>query len=150
MKSRRDYIKKRRVDKLEMLQEDIQDDEYLFQEGLLSKREKEDRNYKRKVLSYALEHQKAGEIEKVQRYRMPKEKQEPSQYDEIIEEEKGPNYEQKKWEEDKLGYAQMRFGAKDAKQRNKVCTYKCFKLMNVVSHSSYYLLWEHVSALQCS
>lgn len=103
-----------------MLQEDIKDEDYLFGESQLSRREKQEREYKKKVLSYALEHKKAGDIEKVQRYRMPKEKQEPSQYDEIIDEEKGPNYEQKKWEEDKLGYAQMRFGAKDAKQRNKV------------------------------
>lgn len=103
-----------------MLQEDIKDEDYLFGESQLSRREKQEREYKKKVLSYALEHKKAGDIEKVQCYRMPKEKQEPSQYDEIIDEEKGPNYEQKKWEEDKLGYAQMRFGAKDAKQRNKV------------------------------
>ncbi|KAK3746392.1 hypothetical protein QZH41_018203 [Actinostola sp. cb2023] len=121
--SRREYIKKRRVDKLEMLQEDIQDDEYLFEDTLLSKREKQEKEYKKKVLSYAIEHQQAGELEKVQRYRMPKEKQEPSQYDEIIDEEKGPNYEQKKWEEDKLGYAQMRFGARDAKERNKSTEY---------------------------
>jgi len=37
-------------------------------------------------------------------------------------EELGPNYEQKKWEEDKLGYAVMKFGAKDAKDKNKVLT----------------------------
>lgn len=103
-----------------MLQEDIKDDEYLFEETSLSKREKKEREYKKKVLSYALQHQQAGEIEKVERYHMPKEKQEPSQYDEIIDDEKGPNYEQKKWEEDKLGYAQMKFGARDAKERNKV------------------------------
>ena len=52
---------------------------------------------------------------------MPKEGTKPSKYDdEIITEELGPNYEQKQWEEDKLGQAKMRFGAKDAKAKNKV------------------------------
>jgi hypothetical protein len=54
---------------------------------------------------------------------MPKEGTKPSKYDdEIITEELGPNYEQKQWEEDKLGQAKMHFGAKDAKSKNKVGT----------------------------
>ena len=136
-KSRRDYVKKRRVDKVGMLQEDIRDDEYLFEDGQLSKREKQDREYKKKVFHLAVEHAKAGELEKVQRYEMPQENQKPAKYDEMEVEELGPNYEQKKWEEDKLGYAVMRFGAKDAKDKNKVhctlyivhsCTLKWFPL----------------------
>jgi pre-mRNA-splicing factor ATP-dependent RNA helicase DHX16 len=52
---------------------------------------------------------------------MPKEGAKPSKYDdEVIIEELGPNYEQKQWEEDKLGQAKMKFGAKDAKSKNKV------------------------------
>ena len=119
-KSRREYVKKRRVDKLVMLQEDIRDDEYLYEDTQLSKREKQDREYKKKVYSLAVEHAKAGEIEKVQRYEMPHENQKPAKYDDTNVEEVGPNYEQKKWEEDKLGYAVMKFGAKDAKAKNKV------------------------------
>jgi len=119
-KSRRDYVKKRRVDKVEMLQEDIRDDEYLFEDSQLSKREKQDREYKKKVFHLAVEHAKAGELEKVQRYEMPQENQKPAKYDDTVVEELGPNYEQKKWEEDKLGYAVMKFGAKDAKEKNKV------------------------------
>ncbi|PFX22231.1 putative pre-mRNA-splicing factor ATP-dependent RNA helicase DHX16 [Stylophora pistillata] len=118
-KSRRDYVKKRRVDKLEMLQEDILDDEYLFEDAQISKREKQDREYKKKVYHLAVEHAKAGELEKVQRYEMPQENQKPAKYDETTVEELGPNYEQKKWEEDKLGYAVMKFGAKDARDKNK-------------------------------
>ncbi|XP_032225192.1 pre-mRNA-splicing factor ATP-dependent RNA helicase DHX16 [Nematostella vectensis] len=123
-KSRREYVKKRKVEKLESLQEDIMDDEYLFEEDKLSRREKAERDYKRRVLSLAKEHQNASKLEKVQRYQMPKEKAQPSQYDEILDDEKGPNYEQKKWEEDKLGHAQMRFGAKDAKDKNKPAEYE--------------------------
>ena len=33
--------------------------------------------------------------------------------------EKGPNHEQKRWEEEHLHAAMMRFGAKDAKEKNK-------------------------------
>lgn len=118
-KSRRDYVKKRRVDKLETLQEDIRDDEYLFEDAQISKREKHEREYKKKIYHLAAEHAKAGELEKVQRYEMPQENQKPAKYDESAVEELGPNYEQKKWEEDKLGYAVMKFGAKDAKDKNK-------------------------------
>lgn len=118
-KSRRDYVKKRRVHKVEMLQEDIRDEEYLFEDSQLSKREKQEREYKRKVFHLAVEHGKAGELEKVQRYEMPQENQKPAKYDEMEVKELGPNYEQKKWEEDKLGYAVMKFGAKDAKDKNK-------------------------------
>lgn len=103
-----------------MLQEDIRDDEYLFEDSQLSKWEKRDREYKKKVFSLAVEHAKAGELEKVQRYEMPQENQKPAKYDDTTVEELGPNYEQKKWEEDKLGYAVMKFGAKDAKDKNKV------------------------------
>jgi len=40
-------------------------------------------------------------------------------YEEVDEKEKAPNYEQKKWEEEHLFSAQLRFGAKDAKERYK-------------------------------
>ncbi len=38
----------------------------------LTKREKSDLDYKRKILTLAKEHEKAGELEKVDRYYMPK------------------------------------------------------------------------------
>ena len=38
----------------------------------LTKREKADLDYKRKILKLAKEHEKAGELEKVDRYYMPK------------------------------------------------------------------------------
>ena len=33
----------------------------------------------------------------------------------------GPNADIKKWEEEQIGIATVRFGAKDAKEKNKVC-----------------------------
>ncbi|XP_028392576.1 pre-mRNA-splicing factor ATP-dependent RNA helicase DHX16-like [Dendronephthya gigantea] len=123
-KSRRDYVKKRQVDQIDMLQGDIQDDEYLFGDFNLSKREKKEIEYKKTVLNLAKDYKKAGELEKVDRYSMPKEGTKPSKYDdEVIMEELGPNYEQKQWEEDKLVQAKMKFGAKDAKSKNKVKDY---------------------------
>ena len=35
--------------------------------------------------------------------------------------ERGPNYEQKQWEEDHLSAALLKFGAKDSKERRRVC-----------------------------
>ncbi|XP_046842121.1 pre-mRNA-splicing factor ATP-dependent RNA helicase DHX16-like [Xenia sp. Carnegie-2017] len=123
-KSRRDYVKKRQVDQLEMLQDDIQDDEYLFGDSNLSKSEKKELEYKKTVLNLAKDYKKAGDLEKVDRYSMPKEGAKPSKYDdEIIMEELGPNYEQKQWEEEKIGQAKMKFGAKDAKSKNKTRDY---------------------------
>lgn len=46
-------------------------------------------------------------------------KQPSQKYLEVDEKEKGPNYEQKKWEEEQMGSAMMRFGAKDAKTKLK-------------------------------
>ena len=63
-------MKKRKVDQLEMLQDDVRDDEYLFENSLLTKRERADREYKKKVYQLAVEHSKAGELEKIQRYKL--------------------------------------------------------------------------------
>lgn len=119
-KFRRDYVKKRQVDKFEMFQEDIRDDEYLFEDVQISKREKYEREYKKKIYYLVVEYVKVGELEKVQRYEMLQENQKFVKYDESVVEELGFNYEQKKWEEDKFGYVVMKFGVKDVKDKNKV------------------------------
>lgn len=69
--SRREYLKKRKEDKLMELEDDIRDDEYLFDESQLTQREREDRAYKKKLLDLANRHKRAGDVEKVQRYHMP-------------------------------------------------------------------------------
>ncbi|XP_022327385.2 pre-mRNA-splicing factor ATP-dependent RNA helicase DHX16-like [Crassostrea virginica] len=118
-KSRRDYLKKRNVDKLEDLEAELMDEEYLFGEMELTQREKREREYKKTVLKLAKDHHKAREVEKVNRYYMPKDDVKPSdKYEEDLT-EKGPNHEQKRWEEEHVGAAIMKFGARDAKARNK-------------------------------
>ena len=108
--SRRKYLAKRKEDKLLELQDDIRDDEFLFDEEQLTERERAERRYKKTVLTLAVEHSKAGEIEKVQRYHMPEDRKDKKEkhFDEFDEKEKVHNYEQKRWEEEHLHSAQFR------------------------------------------
>jgi pre-mRNA-splicing factor ATP-dependent RNA helicase DHX16 len=124
VKSRRDYLKKRRGDKLDEVRGDIEDEEYLFSDIKLSKREKSEHEYKKTVFKLAKDYEKARDIEKIQRYEMPMENVKPSKYDEIITEEMGPNHEQKKWEEELISKSKMTTGAKDAKERHKSGDYE--------------------------
>ena len=43
--SRRNYLAKRKVDKLIELEQDVRDDEFLFDESELTERDKEERRY---------------------------------------------------------------------------------------------------------
>ena len=44
----------------------------------------------------------------------------------------GPNADIKKWEEEQMGIATVRFGAKDAKEKNKVRTYVCMYVRSIM------------------
>uniref|UniRef100_T1J1A2 RNA helicase n=1 Tax=Strigamia maritima TaxID=126957 RepID=T1J1A2_STRMM len=121
VESRRKYLVKRKEDKLVELEGDIQDEDYLFSEVPLTKTEKAEQQYKRNVLKLAREHERAGELEKIERYHMPEDKKDRNRlkekYVEGDDKEMGPNYEQRKWEEEQMGSAIMRFGARDAKAK---------------------------------
>lgn len=118
--SRRDYLVKRKEDKIQELEADILDDEYLFADSNLTEREKQQKKYRKTILELAKQHDKADEIEKVDRYYMPDEKRKNQErWLEGDEKEKAPNYEQKKWEEEHLAQSQYRVGARDAKERRK-------------------------------
>ncbi|XP_066907511.1 pre-mRNA-splicing factor ATP-dependent RNA helicase DHX16 isoform X1 [Halyomorpha halys] len=113
VESRRKYLEKRKEDKVLELEADIIDDEYLFNEDELTERERKDRDHKKKLLVLAKEHEKARELEKVQRYHMPRDvKDSVEQYEEVDERENKPNYEQRKWEEEQMSSAVFHFGAK--------------------------------------
>ncbi|GFG40919.1 hypothetical protein Cfor_11095 [Coptotermes formosanus] len=116
IESRRKYLEKRKEDKVAELEADIIDDEYLFQEEELTERERKDREHKKKLLQLAKEHEKARELEKIQRYHMPEDirkGQADDKYVEVDEREKAPHYEQRKWEEEQMSSAVFRFGARD-------------------------------------
>lgn len=118
--SRRDYLKRRGVDKLQELEEDIADDEYLFSKDELTERERKDIKYKKTVLSLAKEHRKAGDKLKEGRYYMPDEDEKPlEKYVEPTAEEQRPGFEQRQWEEEHVNKGVMKFGAKDAKKKHK-------------------------------
>ncbi|XP_058825732.1 pre-mRNA-splicing factor ATP-dependent RNA helicase DHX16 [Topomyia yanbarensis] len=121
IQSRRQYLEKRKDDKVAELEADILDDEYLFEASEITERERRDREYKRNLLQIAKEHEKARELERVQRYHMPKDikKGEKEEYVEVDEREKMPNSEQKKWEAEQLASAVYKFGSKDAKQQEE-------------------------------
>lgn len=111
IESRRKYLEKRKDDKVTELEADIIDDEYLFDTEDLSQREIFDREHKKKLLSLAKEHEKARELENVQRYRMPQDiKDDQMQYE--LEVDKTPVTEQQKWEEEQMSSAVYKFGAK--------------------------------------
>ncbi|KAG8184558.1 hypothetical protein JTE90_007674 [Oedothorax gibbosus] len=121
VESRREYLVKRKENKLLELEGDIQDEEYLFSDVPLTEAEKKELQYKKKILELAKQHDKAKELEKIERYRMPEAtgKEVTKKYEEVDERERAPNAEQLKWEQERLGFAQMRFGAEDAKKKHK-------------------------------
>lgn len=74
--SRREYLSKREQEKLEDLEAEIVDEEYLFSSDRLTERERKDLEYKKKVRDLAQEYKKAGAREKEERknrYYMPEE-----------------------------------------------------------------------------
>lgn len=145
IQSRRKYLEKRKEDKVAELEADILDDEYLFDEKMwviscccllefitnfieiefsafsLTDREKKEREHKKQLLQIAREHEKARELGRVQRYRMPQDmkKGEKEDYYEVDERENKPNSEQLKWESEQLASAVYKFGAKDASRKQQ-------------------------------
>lgn len=62
-------------------------------------------------MNIAKEHEKARELENIQRYRMPQDiKDDQMQYE--LEVDKAPITEQQKWEEEQISSAVYKFGAK--------------------------------------
>ncbi|XP_067386232.1 pre-mRNA-splicing factor ATP-dependent RNA helicase DHX16 isoform X1 [Emydura macquarii macquarii] len=124
-KSRREYLAKRERDKLEDLEAEIVDEEHLFSEPELTAVERLELEYKRRVRDLAKDYKQAGEKEKLEkssRYYMPEEsrsKKIPDRYEEPVTDERStPRDEQRRWEEDHIGAAALRFGARDAGQRH--------------------------------
>ncbi|XP_060937300.1 pre-mRNA-splicing factor ATP-dependent RNA helicase DHX16 [Limanda limanda] len=120
--SRWDYLKKRESEKLEDLEAEIIDDEYLFSTDELTQREKKELEYKRTLRDLAKDYKRAGakeHEERKNRYYMPEEKRskEVPQRDLVLEEspmELGG--EQGRWEEERLKTASLSFGAKKERE----------------------------------
>ncbi|XP_059495395.1 pre-mRNA-splicing factor ATP-dependent RNA helicase DHX16 isoform X2 [Stegostoma tigrinum] len=130
-KSRWEYLGKREQEKLEDLEAEILDDEYLFSSTELSTREKQQLEYKKKVRDLAREYKAAGDQEKQEqsnRYYMPEEsrsKKVPDRYEEPKADDKhAPRDEQRRWEEEHMDAALLKFGARDARERNQQKEYE--------------------------
>lgn len=80
----------------------------------LTERERREREHKKQLLQLAKEHEKARELERVQRYHMPLEKGKLEPELEVHDNEP-PQSEQSKWESDQMSSAVFRFGAKNRK-----------------------------------
>lgn len=76
-RSRWEYLKKREAEKLEDLEAEILDDEYLFHSEELTVRERKELDYKRTIRDLAKDYKNAGakeQEERKNRYYMPEEK----------------------------------------------------------------------------
>ena len=109
-------------DKLDELEQEVRDEEYLWSDVKLTKYEKERIEQKKKTLEIARKYKEADELEKVDRYYMPSDdKTDKKKVDKYAEDlkEKSSTFEQSKYEEQQVNSAIMKFGSKDAKDKNK-------------------------------
>ncbi|KAF7700251.1 hypothetical protein HF521_003209 [Silurus meridionalis] len=123
--SRRDYLTKREQEKLEDLEAEIKDEEYLFSGDVLTEKERKDLEYKKQIRDLARDYKKAGAKEKEERknrYYMPEEIRNKNipQKDMELEFDEGPKEgggEQGRWEEARVATATLQFGAKEERER---------------------------------
>jgi len=123
-KSRRDYLKMREGQMLDELDSHINDEEYLFGDEDLTKREIETIEHKKQVRKIAFEYKEITKKDKRSRFYMPTEnhKNVPNEYDDYEEDEVDGYHvsnEHKRWEETRLKAAKARYGAKDKAEKNK-------------------------------
>lgn len=132
-KSRRDYLAVRKDKKVKELEDEIRDNEFLFRDVKLTKREEEDLKFKRIALNLAREHEKAQQMENIDRYHMPTGKSEDTTKTDRYSEDyrytesksSGPQSDQRRWEEEVIHTAITHYGSldKDAKNKQKQYDY---------------------------
>uniref|UniRef100_A0AAQ6AC30 RNA helicase n=1 Tax=Amphiprion ocellaris TaxID=80972 RepID=A0AAQ6AC30_AMPOC len=118
-RSRWEYLKKREAEKLEDLEAEIIDEEYLFATDELTEREKRDLEYKRTLRDLAKDYKKAGakeQEERKNRYYMPEEKRRKVRTRDV-ETPMELGGEQGRWEEERLKTASLSFGAKKEREQ---------------------------------
>ncbi|CAI5949617.1 unnamed protein product [Closterium sp. NIES-65] len=125
--SRQEYLSKREAKKLQELEDELVDEEYLFSDVKLTEREQAEQRYKRKVL--ALAKQQVEDVGKVLEYHLPEayDKEEKVQQDKRFavamkryqdvegDDKVNPRAEQEAWENHQIGKATVNFGSKDRK-----------------------------------
>jgi pre-mRNA-splicing factor ATP-dependent RNA helicase DHX16 len=126
-KSRRVYLETRKDKKIDELKAELADEEYLFKDVKLTKREQERIKSKKIALNLAIEHEKAQQMEHIDRYYMPTGKtDETSKHDRYREDNRfpegktsGQNSDQRRWEEEVIHTALPHYGSLDKEAKNK-------------------------------
>ncbi|KAM7421405.1 hypothetical protein PAMA_015503 [Pampus argenteus] len=122
-RSRWEYLKKREEEKIEDLEAEILDEEYLFATDEMTEREKKELEYKRTLRDLAKDYKKAGakeHEERKNRYYMPKENRSKEVPQRDLELEETPmelGGEQGRWEEERLKTASLSFGARKEREQ---------------------------------
>uniref|UniRef100_A0A3B3WQZ8 RNA helicase n=1 Tax=Poecilia mexicana TaxID=48701 RepID=A0A3B3WQZ8_9TELE len=116
-RSRWEYLKKREEEKLEDLEAEIIDEEYLFSKEELTERERRELEYKRTLRDLAKDYKQAGakeQEERKNRYYMPEERRSKQTEPGSAPMELGG--EQGRWEEERLKTASLSFGARKERE----------------------------------
>ncbi|CAF0812927.1 unnamed protein product [Didymodactylos carnosus] len=135
-KSRYVYLAERKDKKVNELEAELADEKYLFEGMKLTKRELDNIKFKEYTLKLAREHEKAQELENIERYHMPGDKsEEVHKNDRYSEDNRHPdssknaggsanlNFEQRKWEDELIRAGLPSFGSKDKKEKDSRKTY---------------------------
>ncbi|EXC33541.1 Putative pre-mRNA-splicing factor ATP-dependent RNA helicase DHX16 [Morus notabilis] len=126
--SRQEYLKKREQKKLEEIRDDIEDEQYLFQDVKLTEKEEREMRYKKQI--YELVKKRTEETDDTTEYRMPdaydqeggvnQEKRfsvVTQRYrDPTAGEKMNPFAEQEAWEDHQIGKATLNFGSKNKRR----------------------------------
>ena len=131
-KSRRVYLETRKDKKIQELEDEIKDEEYLFKGVKLTKREQENYRFKKIALNLAHEHDRAQQMENIDRYHMPTGKSdETSKTDRYREDSRysegkahGQISEQRKYEDEVIHTALPHYGSLDKEAKNKQPKYE--------------------------
>ncbi|XP_014892384.1 pre-mRNA-splicing factor ATP-dependent RNA helicase DHX16 isoform X1 [Poecilia latipinna] len=121
-RSRWEYLKKREEEKLEDLEAEIIDEEYLFSKEELTERERRELEYKRTLRDLAKDYKQAGakeQEERKNRYYMPEERRSKDVPQRDLELDEAPmelGGEQGRWEEERLKTASLSFGARKERE----------------------------------
>ncbi|VBB30867.1 unnamed protein product [Acanthocheilonema viteae] len=114
--SRKQYLSKRKDDKLDELEKIVEDDEHFFANEQLTDREKSDMKYRKDILEYARQHERAADFLKIKRYHVPDAKVKSVPIDSLEDADEIPKGDGKRWEDDRLAAAISKYGARDKKR----------------------------------
>ena len=132
IKSRREYLATRKEKKVKELEDELRDEEYLFKDVKLTKREQENLRMKRIALELAREHEKAQQMENIDRYYMPTGKSEDTTKTDRYREDhrfsdsksSAQNNDQRRWEDEVIQTALPHYGSLDKEAKNKQPKYE--------------------------